>query len=131
MLQTGVFSAQIRGRHGGLSDLGDNCMPPYVHIPHTYGCPPYVLDIPCTFGCPPYVQMSPICLNIPHRSVCPCAPLYICMFLEGICIWYGEGVSIHPILSTLDAITRVICKKHNKFFTPIVWHIVLLMLLWL
>ena len=63
--------------------------------PNTFGCPhmfrhPLYIWMPQTFGCP-YIWMLPYIWTHPHTSVCHHAPLYICMFLGGICIWYGDG----------------------------------------
>ena len=86
----------------------------YLDVPHMFGCahmfghPPYVWT-------PPYVWMPSICLNAPHTSVCPYAPLYICIFLVDIYIWYGDGGIYTPHIECSDAITRIMYKKHYKF----------------
>ena len=67
----------------GLSDLGGVCTTPL----HSY---------------------TPLCLDAPymseysHTSVCPHVPMYICMFLGGICIWYGDGGIYQPGIECLD-----------------------------
>ena len=79
-----------------------------------FGCPlydkmpPYVLDTPHMFRCPP------LCLNVPNTSVCLHAPLYSCMFLGGIYIFYGDGSIYTPYIECSDAITRVTYKMHYK-----------------
>ena len=84
-------------------------MPPYVWMS------PHIFRYPHMFGHPPYVWMPSICLNVPHTSVCPHVPLYICMFLGGIYILYGDGGIYTPHIKCPDTITRVTYKKHYKF----------------
>ena len=94
---------------------------PYMfRCPHMFGCS-HMFRCPHMFGCPHmvghpwYVWMPSIYLNVPHTSVCLHAALYICMFLGGICIWYGDGGIYTPHIECSDAITRIIYKKHYKF----------------
>ena len=94
-------------------------MPPYVWMSPICLDPLYVW-IPHRFGCPISLD-TPICLDAlymsecPHISVCPHAPLYICLFLGDICIRYGDGGIYTPHIECSDAITRKIYKKHYKF----------------
>ena len=67
----------------------------------------------------PIYSDTPICSDAPHMSECPHtsvfpdALLYICMFLGGICILlYGDGAIYTSHIDCLDAITRIIYKKH-------------------
>ena len=110
-----IFSAQIRGRHGSCQTKRASICPhmficplyvctfphyiwmPHVHLdtphvhfrcPHTFGCTPSIcLNLLICSDAPITVQMPPICPNTPSQ-ICmpPYAPLYICMFLGGICI---------------------------------------------
>ena len=56
---------------GSSCSLRGICTPPYVQMP-------------------PYIQTSPICL-MPHTSVCPHAPLYICVSRGYLHMIWGWG----------------------------------------
>ena len=59
----------FRGRHEGLSDLGDVHMPPYVHMPHVCLDTLIYLDTPYMFGYPSVcLGPAPVCLDAPCMS---------------------------------------------------------------
>ena len=106
----------LRGQHGGVSYLGDTCMP------HMFPCPPYI-GSPCTYvphallcicmfygvsACdmgmgasiwlynwmPPMCLESPICLVLtPYFCIPPCSPVHLYV-LGSICMWY-RGYTPH------------------------------------
>ena len=100
---------------------------PMFGHPHMFVCPPYVCMTPDRFGyphmfrhphmfgCLPYVWMHSHMSECPTHICMPHAPLYICMFLGGIWIWYGDGDIYACHIECSEAITRIIYKKHYKF----------------
>ena len=107
-------------------------MPPYIWMPHMFGCPPIYLDTPYMFGFPIcldasifldalYIKIPPICLDALHMSECPthiCMPPYSPVYLyvsRGYLHMIWDGGIYTPHIECSDAIKRIICKKHYKF----------------
>ena len=97
-------------------------MPLYIWMAPYIWKPPYVWTLPYILTPLLYLD-APLCPNIPTHLYPPCSPVHLYVS-RGICIWYGDGGHLYAPYWVLGFYTRIIYKKHYKFFTSIFWHIV-------